>query len=74
MFWGEIYGILINAYVEYMLASILNLYCSKDDPDNNKFNDVYVVIMLSILIVIIPLSTIYVMMQSKETRLDPEFD
>jgi hypothetical protein len=73
IFFKEIYLILNKAYIEFMLASLLNLYCSKGDPDNNRFNDVYVHIMLAILLIIVPAAILYVIMKSKESRENPSF-
>ena len=62
IFYSEIYEILIQAYIIFLLASLLNFLSKSDDPDNNLVNGVYVVIMLFVLLLGLPLIILYVIL------------
>jgi hypothetical protein len=64
---SEILGILMEAYLEILFISVLNLMGGKDDPDNNLFNIILSSVFLFLLLLVIPVCFGYLMLQSPKT-------
>ena len=60
VFYSEIYEILVQAYIEFILAAAMNYECKPQDPNNNIINSIYIWILLFILILWLPLIILWV--------------
>jgi hypothetical protein len=65
MLFGEILMIFLEAYLELLLASILNLKCEPSDPDCNTINIVISILIAIIVLVVVPISICYVVYKLK---------
>jgi len=64
MFFTEILSILIEAYLEILFVSWLNLNSGLNDPDRNMFNTILASTLIFLILLMLPLCIFYLIFQS----------